>query len=95
MAHLLTKASADSYIWPCECSSYHYLTIDWDDADPTWRLLEISDTYHPTRWRDRIAAAWKMLRGQEHWPVSVLLDDANVADIMMVLSKHTRAASVD
>lgn len=90
MAELISKhKELHSFIWKCECSDYHYVEIAWDDDDPDFRFLEIVDTFRPQRYRDRIVAAVKMARGKSHTPSAVILDNANVADIIAVLSKHS------
>ncbi len=71
--------------FPCECGDWHYLHVQVDDTDPEFCLLNIADTWEPVGWRDRLKAAWKMLRGQTHYAAGVLLNEPNVRDLKAVV----------
>lgn len=89
MAKLTPKFdSHHQYIWKCDCWDWHYIEVDWDDEDETWRYLSIADTYWPHRIRDRIRAAITVLRGEPHHHTGIILSDKDVADLIAVLSKH-------
>lgn len=94
MAKLRSKfEDHHEYIWKCDCGDWHYLEMCWDDQDPTWRSLELVDTYHAHRIRDRIKAAITILRGKPHYHSGIVLDEQTVADIIAVLSKHSGATN--
>lgn len=99
MAELISKFDDHhEYIWKCECADWHYLQIGWDDKDVQWRWLEVTDTWHPTGWWERIRVAAKLLRGKPHFHGGIMLDEANVNDLLAVLSKHaadSNAKTVD
>lgn len=89
MAEIPSKhPSLHKYIWRCDCADWHYLELEWDDEDPTWRFLELADTYWPHNFRDRLKAAWRVLRKQPHYARGILLDEPTIKDILEVLSKH-------
>jgi len=90
VSELLPKTLADHYdhIWRCDCSDIHYLTLTWDDEDPTWRYLAVADGWGGRSVKERIKGAWKLLRGHYHTGCEILLNDETVADVLAVLSAH-------
>lgn len=77
------------YIWQCDCSDIHYLTMTWDDKDPDWRYLSIADAWSGRRFRDRLQGAWKLMRGQHHCGTEIILSEKTIAEVLEALSKHT------
>lgn len=77
------------YIWSCDCSDIHYLTMTWDDEDPDWRFLSIADAWSGKRFRHRLRGAWTLLRGHYHSGADIVLTDKTIAEVLEVLSKHS------
>lgn len=71
--------------FPCSCNDWHYIKVMVDGDDVSWRYLEIADAYAPLRWRDRVVAAGKLLRGKPHYHGGILLDEANARDLKVVI----------
>lgn len=76
------------YIFPCDCGDYHSIEVEWDDADADWRFLSIADMYRARRLRDRIKAAFTVLRGKLHYHSGVLLTEEAVNGLRTVLDRH-------
>lgn len=76
------------YIWPCDCSDIHYLTMSWNDKDPEWRFLSIADGWSSHRLRDRVKGAWKILRGRSFCASEIVLTEKVVNEVLDALSKH-------
>jgi hypothetical protein len=79
----------ETYWFPCSCHDWHYLEVDWDDEDEQWRALNIADTYWPRSWRDRLQAAFKMLRNKPHYHTGVLLTNEHLEELRTVLNKYS------
>lgn len=89
MAELRSKLdNHHEHIWQCECSDIHYVTLAWDDKDPTWRYLSLVDGWQGRTFRERVKGASKLLRGRYHVGAEILLDEATVAEVLKVLRKH-------
>ena len=86
MTEMKTRiADHHEHHFPCDCGDWHYLDVSVDDVDETWRFLSVADTYWPHRYRDRIKAAFTLLRGKSHCHNGVLLDLANATDVKAVI----------
>lgn len=73
------------HFFPCDCGDWHYIGVSVDDEDPDWQYLMVDDAYWPHRWRDRLRAAAKVLRGRPHYHSGVVLDEANTLDLKRVV----------
>lgn len=79
--------------FPCDCGDWHYLQVSVDEFDPDWRFLEVTDTFTARRWRDRIKAAFTVLRGKTHYHSGVVLDRQNTEDLKAVVDWMLREST--
>lgn len=78
----------ERHIFPCDCGDFHYVEVDWDDVDPDWRWLQLTEGLFAYPWKARIKAAWLILSGKHHHHSGVILDEANTKALLEVLQKH-------
>lgn len=79
------RGSHEEFIIQCDTGDGDYLRATWDEFDPEWRYLWIEATVD-NRWRSRIKAAWRNLRGRHPEVCTILLNQEAVKSLREFLA---------
>ena len=77
-----------SKVWNCDCSGYHYLTVNQEPYEGWTGEISVEDWYRGNLpWKERFKLAWKILSGQENISSEVLLTKDTAREIAEELVK--------
>jgi hypothetical protein len=87
-------ASMDKIAIPCSCGCSVLVIMEWDafQDEPQQFFVEFFTAVDPrASRRERISAAWRVLRGKNPWLHDVALDPNAIAELRNFINKNLPA----
>lgn len=79
-------------LFRCVCHMHVFSATQWGDGE-VW--LGWYETPGPDSWRWRLRTAWRVLRGEEHYPIDICLSGEDAGRLISVLIDASVASAPD